>query len=65
MCHGRGWEMRTNFWYQNLKVRERSDDLGVDGDDNIEVDVKELRWEGVNWIHLVQDITCDGLLWTR
>jgi hypothetical protein len=29
-------------------------DLGVDGR-NIKVDLKEVRWEGMDWIHLAQD----------
>jgi hypothetical protein len=25
------WEMRTKFWSENLKGRDHSEDLGVDG----------------------------------
>jgi hypothetical protein len=25
-------------------------------EDNIKIDLKEMGWEGVNWIHLAQDI---------
>jgi hypothetical protein len=24
-------------------------------EDNIRMDLKEIRWEGVNWMHLAQD----------
>jgi hypothetical protein len=25
------WEMHTRFWFENLKGRDHSEDLGVDG----------------------------------
>jgi hypothetical protein len=37
-----------------LERRHSSEDLGVDGK-NIRIVVMELRWEYVDWIHLVQD----------
>jgi hypothetical protein len=33
--------------------------------DNIRMDLREIGWEGVDWIHLPQDRTSGGLLWTR
>jgi hypothetical protein len=30
------------------------EDLGVDGD-NIKMNLREIGWEGVNWIHVAQD----------
>jgi len=30
-------------------------------DDNIEMDLKKIGWEGVDWIHLAQDRTNSGL----
>jgi hypothetical protein len=38
----------------NLKGRDHLEDLGVDGKD-IRMDVREIGWEGVQWIHLDQD----------
>jgi hypothetical protein len=40
--------MRTKFWSGNLKGRDRSEDLEVDGK-------IILQREGVEWIHLAQD----------
>jgi hypothetical protein len=37
-----------------LKGRDYSEDVGVDGD-NIIMDLKGIGWEGMDWIHLVQD----------
>jgi hypothetical protein len=31
------------------------ENLGVDGKIIFRVDLKEIGWEGVNWIHLAQD----------
>jgi hypothetical protein len=28
---------------------------GYRGEDNIRKDLRKIRWEGVDWIHLVQD----------
>jgi hypothetical protein len=34
-----------------MKGRNYLEDLGVNG----KIDLTEIGWEGVNWIHLVQD----------
>jgi len=47
--------MRTKFWSNNVKGRDQSEEPGVDGEDNIRMDLRELVWEDVNWIHLAQD----------
>jgi hypothetical protein len=44
--------MFTKFWTENLKERDDSEDLW---EDNIRMDLTEIRWEGVNWIHLAHD----------
>jgi hypothetical protein len=31
-------------------------------EDNLRMDLRETGWKGVNWIHLAQDRSCDGLL---
>jgi hypothetical protein len=41
-------EVHTKFWWEkqiNLVVHES----------NIEIDLKELGWESLDWIHLAQD----------
>jgi hypothetical protein len=43
--------MRTKFSLESLKER----DLGVDGEDNIKIDIREIKLEDVDWIHLAQD----------
>jgi hypothetical protein len=42
--------MHIIFWLENLKGGDHSKDLGVDGRIILE------RWEGVDWIYLVQDM---------
>jgi hypothetical protein len=37
-----------------MKAREYSEDLGVDGNVILEW-IKEISWEGVDWIQLAQD----------
>jgi len=46
--------MLTKFWSENPKGRGRSEDLGVDWR-IIRMDLKEIWWKSVEWIHLVQD----------
>jgi hypothetical protein len=38
---------------ENLKGRDHSEDLDVDGKINIRIYVEEIRWEFVDWIHEV------------
>jgi hypothetical protein len=48
--------VRTKFWSENLKGRDNwKDPATVDGGDNIRMDLREVGWEGVDWIHLPQD----------
>jgi len=46
--------MHTEFWSENLKGRNNSEDLGEDGK-NIRMDLREIGCEIVDWIHLAQD----------
>jgi hypothetical protein len=39
---------------ESLKETNHSEDLDIDGD-NIRMDLKEIGWEGVDWMHLSQD----------
>jgi hypothetical protein len=40
---------------KHLKWRDHVGDLGINGKDNIKIDLKEIWCEGVNWIQLVQE----------
>jgi hypothetical protein len=40
---------------ESLKGKDHSEDLDVDGRKLYIIDLKEIRWEGVDWIHLAQD----------
>jgi hypothetical protein len=40
---------------ENLTGRDHSEDLGVDGRIILEWILVKKGWEGVDWIHLVQD----------
>jgi hypothetical protein len=51
-----GREICTKLWSENLKGRELGRQRHI-WEDNIRTDVRELGWEGVDWIHL------DGNQW--
>jgi hypothetical protein len=40
--------MHTKFWLKNLKGRDHLDHLGIDGKNNIKMDVREIGWDGVD-----------------
>jgi hypothetical protein len=42
------------FLYKNLKEGDHWENLGTN-EDNIKMNLKEIGWEGVDWIHLAQD----------
>jgi hypothetical protein len=42
------------FWSENVKGRDHSEDLGVDGK-NIRLDLRGIGWEGVDGMHLAQE----------
>jgi hypothetical protein len=43
------------FWLVNLKGRGHVEELTRRWEDNIRMDLREIWWEGVNWMHLAQD----------
>lgn len=40
-------------WLEKSSMREHSEDLGIDGV-NIKMDIKEIKWESVDWIYLLK-----------
>jgi hypothetical protein len=48
--------MRPKFLSENLKGRDHSEELGVDGRIIcIIMDLREIVWESVDWMHLAED----------
>jgi hypothetical protein len=43
--------MHAVFCFENMKGKDHSEDLGVDG----KMDLWETGWEGVGWMHLAHD----------
>jgi hypothetical protein len=46
--------MCTEFWLESLKGRDVLEDIGVKGEDDIKMYLREIGLEGVDWIHLAQ-----------
>jgi hypothetical protein len=44
--------MSTQFWLESLKGRDHLEDLGVDGEENIEGNLKAVGF--LDWIYLAQ-----------
>jgi hypothetical protein len=42
----------TGFWWESPKERDHLENRGVDGRMEIKMDLKEIGWEGVEWIKL-------------
>jgi len=42
-------------WWVNLRERGYLGRYRRRWEDNIEMDIKEIIWEGVDWIHMAQD----------
>jgi hypothetical protein len=47
--------MHAKFWSGNLKGRNLLENVGVGGKINIRMDLTEIGWEVVDWVHLAQD----------
>jgi hypothetical protein len=47
-------EVFTGFWLGGPKARDHWEDLGVGGEDNIKIDLREIGIDGANWIQLAQ-----------
>ena len=51
---GKG-EAYTGFWWGNVRERNHFQDPGIDGRDNVKMDLQEVGYGGVDWIELVED----------
>jgi hypothetical protein len=48
--------MHIKFWLENRKGRNHSEDLAIDREeDDTGMDLREIGWEGVEWMHLYLD----------
>jgi hypothetical protein len=49
--------MHIGYWWESKKERDHWEtrDAGVD---NIKVDLREIGWNGVDWIDMAQDMVC-------
>jgi len=47
--------MRPKFLSENLNRRDHMKDLRCRYEDNIRMDLTEIGWESVDWMHLIQD----------
>jgi hypothetical protein len=54
--------MHTKFWSEKTEEKILLLRPSLRWEDNIKIDLTERGWDGVNWIHLDEDGTSDGLL---
>jgi hypothetical protein len=49
--------MHIGYWWESRKEGDHWEDRDVGGwgVDNIKIDLREIRWDGVDWIDLAQD----------
>jgi hypothetical protein len=40
-------EVHTGFWWGNLREENHLEDLGIDGRDDIKMDIQEVGWGGL------------------
>jgi hypothetical protein len=52
----------TEFWLGGPKARGYWTDLGIGGEDNIKMDLREIGIDGANWIQLAQEGSSGGLV---
>jgi len=53
-------KMHTKSCLGEVKGRDHSEDIDVDGKDIIRMDLRDIHWEDVDWMHLAE--TNYGLL---
>jgi len=47
--------MRTKFWSGEIEWKRPPERPRHRREDNIRMDIREIEWEVVDWIHLAQD----------
>jgi hypothetical protein len=47
-------DIYTGFWWGDLRGRDHMEDVGVEGGDNMKMDLQEVGWGGMDWIDLAQ-----------
>jgi hypothetical protein len=47
--------MHIGYWWEIQKNRDHWEDQDVGGVDNIKMDLREIGWDGMDWIDLAQD----------
>jgi hypothetical protein len=47
--------MHVGYWWESQKERDHLEDQDVDGVDNIKMDLREIGWDGMDWMDLAQD----------
>jgi hypothetical protein len=47
--------IRIGYWWESQKVRHHWEDQEVGGLYNIKIDLREIGWDGMDWIDLSQD----------
>jgi hypothetical protein len=48
-------EVHTGFWWGNLREGDHLEDPGIIWEDNIKMDLREVGWEGMDWIDPAED----------
>jgi hypothetical protein len=54
--------MQAKFWSRNLKGRDYSEDLRRRWEDNIRMELREIGWEGEDWMNFLRIRTRGVLL---
>jgi hypothetical protein len=47
--------MHIGYWWESQKVRDHWEDQDIDGWTILKWILREIRWDGVDWIDLAQD----------
>jgi hypothetical protein len=46
--------MHIGYWWESQKKRDHWEDQGVRWVDSIKMDLREIGWDGIDWIDLAQ-----------